>query len=164
MGLGEREFAMVVPISRRGFLQVSAAGSLGVVAGCGTLMHPERRYAPNNGHLDWGIVALDTLGLLLFFLPGVIAFAVDFTTGAIYLPPEGYGDAGEPTKPGDLADDEQLVEIQVPRKELTQARVEEVASRHAGRDVRLVAGTYTTSPLTKLSDFWTTRARLMCRG
>jgi hypothetical protein len=150
---------MVVSISRRGFLQVSAAGSLGVVAGCGTLIHPDRRYAPNDGHLDWGIVALDTLGLLLFFLPGVIAFAVDFTTGAIYLPPAGYGDAGKPV--GQLGDDEQLVEVQVPKKELTQARVEEVASKHAGRDVRLVAGTYKTTPLSKLSDFWTTSARLI---
>ena len=31
-------------------------------------------------------VALNGIGLLLFLLPGVIAFAVDFSTGAIYLP------------------------------------------------------------------------------
>jgi hypothetical protein len=148
-------------LSRRVFIQVGAAGAVGFVTGCGTILHPERRYAPNDGRLDWGIVALDTVGLLIFFLPGVIAFAVDFTTGAIYLPPAGYGDAGQPMKPGDLAKDEQLVEVRVPRKELTQARVEEVASQHSGRDVRLVAGTYKTSPLTKLSDFWSTRARLI---
>ena len=142
-------------LSRRVFIQVGAAGAVGLVTGCGTIMHPERRYAPNDGHLDWGIVALDTLGLLIFFLPGVIAFAVDFTTGAIYLPPAGYGDAGTP------ATEEPLVEVQLPRKELTQARVEEVASQHSGRDVRLVAGTYKTSPLTKLSEFWSTRARLI---
>ena len=142
-------------LSRRVFIQVGAAGAVGLVAGCGTIMHPERRYAPNDGHLDWGVVALDTLGLLLFFIPGVIAFAVDFTTGAIYLPPAGYGDAGSHAK------DEPLVEVQLPRKELTQARVEEVASQHSGRDVRLVAGTYETSPLTKLSEFWSTRTRLI---
>src|SRR4051812_12087866 len=104
---------MVVSISRRGFLQVSAAGSLGLAAGCGTLIHPERRYAPNDGNLDWGIFALDTLGLLLFFLPGVIAFAVDFTTGAIYLPPAGYGEAGAPAgqTAGQSGSDEQLVEV-----------------------------------------------------
>ena len=142
-------------LSRRVFIQVGAAGAVSRVAGCGTIMHPERRYAPNDGHLDWGVVALDTLGLLLFFLPGVIAFAVDFTTGAIYLPPAGYGDAGTP------ANDEPLVEVQLPRHDLTQARVEEVASQHSGRDVRLVAGIYKTSPLTKLSDFWPTRSRLL---
>jgi hypothetical protein len=30
---------------------------------------------------------LDGIGLLVFLVPGVIAFAVDFATGAIYLPP-----------------------------------------------------------------------------
>src|SRR6187431_3302852 len=145
---------MVVPISRRGFLQVSAVGSLGVVAGCGTLMHPDRRYAPNDGRLDWGIVALDTLGLLLFFIPGVIAFAVDFTTGAIYLPPAGYGDNSRPPT------DQQLVTVEVPREELTQQRLEQVASQHSGRDVRLVSGEYKTAPLKKLADFWPTWATL----
>ncbi len=54
--------------------------------GCGTLMHPERRGQPHCGQIDWSIAALDGLGLILFFIPGVVAFAVDFYTGAIYLP------------------------------------------------------------------------------
>jgi hypothetical protein len=145
---------MEVGFSRRSFIRITAAGSLGLIAGCGTIMHPERRYAPNDGRLDWGIVALDGLGLLLFFIPGVIAFAVDFTTGAIYLPPAGYGDNTRP------ASDEQLVAVEVPRDELTQQRLEEVASQHAGRDVRLVSGEYKTARLAKLGDFWPTWARL----
>ncbi|HBJ39094.1 MAG TPA: hypothetical protein DDZ51_30980 [Planctomycetaceae bacterium] len=67
--------------------------------GCGTLMHPERRHQQHNNRLDWRVVALNGLGLLLFFIPGVIAFAVDFYTGAIYLP-AGHGHAstgGGPT-------------------------------------------------------------------
>ena len=32
---------------------------------------------------------LDAVGLLFFFVPGVIAFAVDFSNGTIYLP-DGY--------------------------------------------------------------------------
>src|SRR5262245_64780520 len=55
-------------------------------AGCGTLLHSERCRRPHGGRIDWAVVALDGLGLLLFFVPGVIAFVVDFTTGAIYLP------------------------------------------------------------------------------
>ena len=51
-------------------------------------MYPERR-GQRTGTLDPGIVLLDGLGLLLFFVPGVIAFAVDFATGAIYLPEGG---------------------------------------------------------------------------
>jgi hypothetical protein len=141
-------------LSRRGFIRIGAVGTLSLAAGCGTILHPERRYQPPGGGLDWGIVALDTLGLLLFFIPGVIAFAVDFTTGAIYLPPPGYGDNRSPGK------DEALVAVHVPKEELTNERLEQVASEHAGRDVRLVAGKYATAPLAKLADFWPTRAKL----
>ena len=52
------------------------------------------------------------------------------------------------------------MEIQVPPTELTPQRVEQVASQHAGREVRLVRGEYLTAPLTKLTDFWTTREKL----
>ena len=145
---------MEARLSRRDFFQITAAGSLSLVAGCGMILHPERRGQPPGGGLDWSIVALDAVGLLLFFVPGVIAFAVDFATGAIYLPLPGYGDAGTP------ANDEPLVEVQVPPQELTPQRLEQVASQHAGRDVRLVRGEFLTAPLTKLTDFWTTREKL----
>jgi hypothetical protein len=142
-------------LSRRSFFQIGAAGSLGLVTGCGMILHPERRNQPPGGGLDWSVAALDTLGLLLFFIPGVIAFAVDFSTGAIYLPPNpGYGGDAPPVK------DRQLVSVQVPQKELTPARLEQVATHHAGRDVRLVKGKYETSPLAKLDDFWPTREKL----
>jgi hypothetical protein len=65
------------------------------LSGCGALLQSERCGRPHGNDLDWKIAALDGLGLLLFFVPGVIAFAVDFYTGAIYLPSEqsypGYG-------------------------------------------------------------------------
>lgn len=54
-------------------------------AACGTIIHPERR-GQRGGRLDVGIVVLDAIGLLFFIIPGVIAFAVDFTNGTIYLP------------------------------------------------------------------------------
>jgi hypothetical protein len=145
---------MKVALSRRDFVRITAAGSVSLVAGCGMILHPERRGQPPGGGLDWSIVALDGIGLLLFFIPGVIAFAVDFATGAIFLPPPVYGDAGTP------ANDEQFVEVHVPPDELTPQRVEQVASQHAGRDVRLVRGEFFTAPLAKLADFWPTRAKL----
>jgi hypothetical protein len=55
------------------------------LVGCGTILHPERR-GQAAGKVDADIVILDAIGLVFFFLPGVIAFAVDFSTGAIYLP------------------------------------------------------------------------------
>lgn len=54
---------------------------------CGTLLHPERR-GQTGGRIDPAIAILDGIGLLFFVVPGLIAFAVDFSTGAIYLPPE----------------------------------------------------------------------------
>ncbi len=141
---------MVNVLSRRDWMGLSAAGLLGLATGCGTILHPERRNQPPGGNLDWGIVALDAVGLLLFFIPGIIAFAVDFSTGAIYLPAQqGYGSDRVPAK------DEAFVTVPVPKQELTQQRVEEVASRHSGREVRLVAGEYETSRLAKLDEFWT---------
>lgn len=53
---------------------------------CGTILYPERRGQPA-GKIDIGVAVLDGIGLLVFLVPGVIAFAVDFATGAIYLPP-----------------------------------------------------------------------------
>ena len=55
---------------------------------CGTILHPERK-GQTSGRLDAGVVLLDAVGLLFFFVPGVIAFAVDFSNGTIYLP-DGY--------------------------------------------------------------------------
>jgi hypothetical protein len=55
------------------------------IIGCGTIIYPERRGQPA-GNIDAGIVVLNAVGLLFFFVPGVVAFAVDFATGAIYLP------------------------------------------------------------------------------
>jgi hypothetical protein len=54
-------------------------------AGCGTIMHPERK-GQKDGRIDAGIAVLDGIGLLFFILPGVVAFAVDFSNGTIYLP------------------------------------------------------------------------------
>jgi hypothetical protein len=55
---------------------------------CGTIMYPERRGMPRNAaQIDVKVVVMDGALLLLFVLPGLIAYAVDFSTGCIYLPP-----------------------------------------------------------------------------
>ncbi len=55
------------------------------LAGCGTLIYPERR-GQTGGRIDPAIAILDGVGLLVFLIPGMVAFAIDFATGAIYLP------------------------------------------------------------------------------
>ena len=49
-------------------------------------MFEERKGAPHSDEIDPNIVILDGLGLLLFIIPGLVAYGVDFYTGAIYLP------------------------------------------------------------------------------
>jgi hypothetical protein len=55
------------------------------LVGCGTIMYPERK-GQKSGRIDVGVAVLDGIGLLFFLIPGVIAYAVDFSTGTIYLP------------------------------------------------------------------------------
>ena len=52
---------------------------------CGTLFYPDRR-GQIEGKVDPVIVALDAIGILFYVIPGLIAFGVDFATGAIYYP------------------------------------------------------------------------------
>jgi hypothetical protein len=59
--------------------------SLLVQTGCGTILYPNRR-GQRGGRIDAGVAILDGIGLLFFIIPGVIAFAVDFGNGSIYLP------------------------------------------------------------------------------
>ena len=55
------------------------------LAACGTIFYPDRR-GQIDGRIDPAIVIMDAIGLLFYIIPGLLAFAVDFITGAIYLP------------------------------------------------------------------------------
>ena len=94
------------------------------LAGCGTILYPERK-GQKGGRIDPGIAVLDGLGLLFFIIPGVIAFAVDFTTGAIYLP-------GGPRKSSMFLEDEKMVVVRVNPKELNEDVIKEVVMRETG--------------------------------
>ncbi|MFI0471178.1 hypothetical protein ACGLWX_00455 [Halomonas sp. HMF6819] len=70
---------------RRG-ASIALVGSLVVsMSGCGTLFHPERK-GQLSGNVDPVVAIANGVGLLFFILPGVIAYAVDFSNGTIYLP------------------------------------------------------------------------------
>lgn len=56
---------------------------------CGTIFYPERR-GQISGRIDPAIAVMDAIGLLFYIIPGLLAFAVDFITGAIYLPGGGH--------------------------------------------------------------------------
>jgi hypothetical protein len=73
---------------------VLAATLLSQLAACGTLFYPDRR-GQIEGKIDPAVAAMDAIGILFYVLPGLIAFAIDFTTGAIYLPDGKYAVAPE---------------------------------------------------------------------
>ena len=56
------------------------------LSACGSIFYPDRR-GQIDGKIDPAIAALDAVGLLFYIIPGLIAFAVDFATGAIYFEP-----------------------------------------------------------------------------
>lgn len=150
--------------------------------GCGTVLHPERRHRSHSGQIDWKIAAMNGLGLVLFFVPGVIAFAVDFYTGAIYLP-AGHASSGQGTlQPGGRALAAQataatsgptdrvapfgpdrspqvawqrlgLKRIEVPREQLTPRRIEELVREHSGREVSLADAHTRLSQLPQIDQF-----------
>lgn len=52
---------------------------------CGVILYPERQ-GQTGGKVDPAVALFDAVGLLLFIVPGLIAFAIDFHQGTIYLP------------------------------------------------------------------------------
>lgn len=71
--------------ARRAGLVGTIAIALVGTSACGVILYPERK-GQVDGRIDPAVAILDGIGLLFFIVPGVIAFAVDFATGAIYLP------------------------------------------------------------------------------
>ena len=91
---------------------------------CGTLLYPERS-GQTRGRIDPAVAIMDGVGLLLFLVPGVIAFIVDFSTGAIYLPP-GSSDIRPEKSP------EALVMIRVDVSQLDKKCIETLLNENAG--------------------------------
>ena len=96
------------------------------LAGCGTLMYPERR-GQRGGRIDAGVAVLDGIGLLLFIIPGIIAYAVDFSNGTIYLP-------GTYRSSLDLKD---IKQIKFDPKNYTNTTIEKVIKEETGYTVEL---------------------------
>ena len=135
---------------RRELLLQAVGGSVVcLTSGCGTLLYKERINRPHSRDIDWKIVALNGLGLLFFFVPGVIAFVIDFHTGAIYLPPEGYeGQYGQ----ADAAP-MQLRRVSLDRQQLNGAEIESRLGEHLGRPVYLDDPAVRVSPMNQIEEF-----------
>ncbi|KPQ24842.1 MAG: putative inner membrane protein of Enterobacteriaceae [Halomonas sp. HL-48] len=102
------------------------------ISGCGTIFYPERK-GQLSGDIDPAVAVANGVGLLFFIVPGVIAYAVDFSNGTIYLPSRTSGDID--TQPlddnMDIAALEQLLSEQAGQPVTLQSelmKVEEVDS------------------------------------
>jgi len=98
------------------------------MSACGILLYPERQ-GQKRGTIDAGVAVLDAVGLLFFIVPGVIAFAVDFATGAIYLPP-----GQSKTK---LFAGKSTPVVQLDLKDLNAVNIEAVIAGHTGYQISL---------------------------
>ena len=134
---------MTRPNCRRWVIGFVLASLLLQLVGCGTIFWPERRGQPS-GRLDPKVVALDAVGLLLFFIPGVIAFAVDFNNGTIYLPP----DSQASSQPSPLGWDAVRASSKTPDAE----EIEQIICKRTGKSVRLQLGRYHAAKLHSLQE------------
>ena len=94
------------------------------LTGCGTLLYPERR-GQRGGSVDAGVAILDGIGLLFGIIPGVIAFAVDFSNGTIYLP-------GTLRVSNDLKD---MKQVKFDPKHSTMTSIAMIIKKETGKDV-----------------------------
>lgn len=112
------------------------------LVGCGTLMYPERR-GQRGGSLDAGVAVLDGIGLLFGIIPGVIAFAVDFSNGTIYLPHR--------TSLG-LLDLKDIKEVKFDPKHTSLASLERTIKDETGCEVKFTQNNIRLSKLKSLQD------------
>jgi len=111
------------------------------LAGCGTLMYPERK-GQRGGRIDAGVAVLDGIGLLFFIIPGVIAYAVDFSNGTIYLPGTYRGSL-------DLKD---IKQVKFDPKHYTNATIEKIIKDETGYVVKLNQGNMKISRLESIDE------------
>jgi len=110
------------------------------LAGCGTLMYPERR-GQRGGRIDAGVAILDGIGLLFFIIPGLIAYAIDFSTGTIYLP----GTMGS-------LDVKDIKQVKFDSKHYNAATIEKIIKRETGYAVKMNQDNIEVCKLKSLDD------------
>ena len=128
--------------------------SLPILSSCGTVIYPGRIHQKEHGGLDPAIVIMDGIGLFFFIIPGLIAFAVDFGTGAIYYP--------EGKAPGDAEKTiiDQWQEEASKTSSIDQQTIERSLSEKVGRPIRLDQETVLVRKLDHLDQLHTVYRQL----
>jgi hypothetical protein len=139
--------------TRRAITAGLSIATASLLSSCGTIIYPDRVHQKHRGKLDPAIIILDGIGLFFFIIPGVIAFAVDFSTGAIFLP-EGT-DLGD--KERTIFDDLSTIHH---GEKLNQGEIECIVGEHAGVDVDLSRDDVQVVQLDHLNQFWMAHSHL----
>lgn len=128
--------------------------ALPILSSCGTVIYPGRIHQKERGGLDPAIVIMDGIGLFFFIIPGLIAFAVDFGTGAIYYP--------EGKAPGDAEKTiiDQWQEEASETSSIDQQTIERSLSERVGHPIRLDEETVLVQRLDHLDQFHTVYRQL----
>ncbi|MBU1168460.1 MAG: hypothetical protein KKD44_02750 [Proteobacteria bacterium] len=98
---------------------------------CGFILYPERK-GLNSGKIDPGVAILDAILLIPGILPGVVAFAVDFVTGCIYLPGSHFSVQA-------MEDVQNPQDLTVVSQNLDLGAIEHMISQKTGKQVHLEA-------------------------
>jgi hypothetical protein len=132
---------------QRYLVAVAVAAMTLQTTSCGLVLHPERQ-GQTGGKIDPGVAILDAAGLIVFIIPGLIAFGVDFLTGCIYLP-GGSQASNDETAP--------LRRVYVAPSGLSSQTIEETVATYAGQVVDLADASVVAVPV---ADEAALRARL----
>ena len=126
------------------------------LASCGFLLYPERR-GQTHGRIDPAIAVLDGVGLLLFLIPGIVAFAIDFGAGTIYLPSSKKASTTSP-------ETDDMMVIRVKPGDLSKQKIEKIVETHTGyplsfdqdnlRAYVLDEKEFTEAEIQRLARFW----------
>lgn len=149
-------------LRRRTLITGLAATSTTLLTSCGSLIYPERRSARTDEtmskEIDFLILGLDAVGLIFFLIPGLVAFAIDFGTGAIFLPEGGKQmDNKEPTIFNDLSE---LDRINTP---VQPEELERILTKYTGRKIDLKHPELMGLPINHIGEAPLARIRLMAQ-
>ena len=136
--------------NRRIMITGLAAGTASLLSSCGTIIYPDRVNQEERGDLDPMMLGLDAVGLFFFLIPGVIAFAVDFSTGAIYFP--------EDHEKGDR--ENTIFDRMDSQVRLDKQGVEKIVALKTGTHIHLATSDVRVMELQGLDQFWIAYARL----
>jgi hypothetical protein len=115
------------------------------LTGCGTILYPERK-GQKDGRIDIGVAVLDGIGLLFFLIPGIIAYAVDFNNGTIYLP------GGTLRTSTDMKN---IRQVKFDPKTSSLASIERIITKETGRMVKLDADNVKVTKLKSTDEMMT---------